>query len=246
MLNINFVPDDYVRNNEDNRTNMLCLVLFLMVMAGLGGIFGTIRIRQRALAVKEGIVNEKISHAQKAIKQLEQLQSRRKAISSSAITTAKLVEVVPRSVLLAVLTNSLPRGTSLLKLKVVQKESKNVPMAKSKSKKASSKYEKAKAKASKVKLSREKMMETHISIEGIAPSDLQVARYIERLGECELLDNVGLVESKEYKYSFDKQGKKRSDKTVFRQFKLTAMLANDAIVSNEFVEMIAYKGNSKI
>jgi hypothetical protein len=74
-----------------------------------------------------------------------------------------------------------------------------------------------KAAAAPPKLSREKSLETHIDISGMAPSDLQVAAYIERLSRSSLLDNVELVESKEYKV----------EDTTFRQFKLTAMLKSD-------------------
>ena len=38
MLNINFVPDDYVQSNVSRRTNLMYLVLFSVVMAGLGGL----------------------------------------------------------------------------------------------------------------------------------------------------------------------------------------------------------------
>ena len=55
--------------------------------------------------------------------------------------------------------------------------------------------------------------EMYIDIVGIAPSDLQVATYIERLSNSELLDNVALVESKERKI----------ENTIFREFKLTAI-----------------------
>ena len=48
MLNINFVPDDYVQSGESRRTNLMCLVLVVLVMAALGGSFVTIKIRQRA------------------------------------------------------------------------------------------------------------------------------------------------------------------------------------------------------
>ncbi|GAH79391.1 unnamed protein product, partial [marine sediment metagenome] len=44
MLNINFVPDDYIQNNESRRTNLMYLVLFAVVMAALGGSFLTIKI----------------------------------------------------------------------------------------------------------------------------------------------------------------------------------------------------------
>ncbi len=46
MVNINFVPDDYVQNNESHRTNVMYLILLLIMMAVLGGSFLTIKIRQ--------------------------------------------------------------------------------------------------------------------------------------------------------------------------------------------------------
>ena len=61
MSNINFVPDDYVQSNESRRANLMCLVLFSVVMAGLGGSFVTIKIRQRACSAQETFVNAKLA-----------------------------------------------------------------------------------------------------------------------------------------------------------------------------------------
>ena len=62
----------------------------------------------------------------------------------------------------------------------------------------------------------------------MAPSDLQVAAYIERLGESVLLDHVDLVESKE----------KKVDEVSFRQFKLTALLNPQVHLTKEDVDDI--------
>ena len=96
---------------------------------------------------------------------------------------------------------------------------------------AANKYEAAQAKkmvAVKPRVSQEKSMETLIDIEGIAPSDLQVAAYIERLSDASLLDNVSLVESKE----------REIDDTVYRQFKLKAMLKKDIHLSSRDINKI--------
>jgi hypothetical protein len=77
----------------------------------------------------------------------------------------------------------------------------------------------------------EKLLETHIDICGIAPSDLQVARYIEQLSNSSLLDNVALVESKEYIHQ---------DNTL-RQFKLSAMLRKNVQLAKEDIESIKNK-----
>ncbi len=235
MANINFVPDDYVQNNESRKTNLMYLVLFGVVMIALCSSFMTIKIRQRACGIKEKLVTTKMSQIQEAIKQFEELQSKRGAMMRTALTTAELLEPVPRSVLLASLTNNLPQGVSLLKVSLVQKEPKQTSRVA-----PTSKYQAAQAKkaaAAKDEVSREKLLETHIDIEGMAPSDLQVAAYIERLSNSSLLDNVALVESKEHKVD---------DSTTLRQFKLTAMLRKDVHLTKEDVKRIRDRAENTI
>ncbi len=53
MLNMNFVPDDYIKSSESRRTNLMYLVLFGVVMAALVGSFMTIKIRRRVLGAKD-------------------------------------------------------------------------------------------------------------------------------------------------------------------------------------------------
>ena len=231
MLNINFVPDDYVKSSESRRTNLMYLVLFAVVMTGLGGSFVTIKIRQRAIAAKEKFLSAKAAQAQEAIEQFEALQARRKVMLKTALTTAELLEPVPRSVLLASLTNNLPAGVSLLQLNVIQKEPRitNQVVATSKYREAQDKKAEDQAKESP-----EKLLETYMDIEGVAPTDLQVAAYIKQLSSSTLLDNVALVESKEHKM----------DDTTFRQFKLTAMLRKNIHLSSEDIEGIRAKGKT--
>jgi Tfp pilus assembly protein PilN len=232
MANINFVPDDYVQNTESSRTNLLYLVLFGVVMIALCGSFMTIKIRQRACGVKEQLVNTKMTKIQEAIQKFEELQTKRGEMMRTALTTSQLIEPVPRSVLLASLTNNLPQGVSLLKLSLLQKES-----ARSLQTAPTSKYQSKQAKkaANAAQMSQESLLETHIDIEGVAPSDLQVAEYIKRMGNSSLLDNVALVESKEHEVE---------DGTMFRRFKLTAMLKKEVHLTREDVKNIRDEAES--
>ncbi len=235
MANINFVPDDYVQNTESSRTNLLYLVLFGVVMIALCGSFMTIKIRQRACGFKEQMVNTKMTKIQEAIKQFEELQTKRGEMMRTALTTSQLIEPVPRSVLLASLTNNLPQGVSLLKLNLLQKESVRSLQSASTSKYQAKQAKKTAANAQQV--SQERLLETHIDIEGVAPSDLQVAEYIGRLGNSSVLDNVSLVESKEYQVK---------DSAMFRQFKLTAMLKKEVHLTREDVKNIRDEAENAI
>jgi Tfp pilus assembly protein PilN len=236
MANINFVPDDYVQSNESRRANLMCLVLFSVVIAALGGSCVMIKIRQRACQAEESLVNAKMTRMHEAIAQFEQLQAKRKEMMKTALTTAELIEPVPRSILLASLTNSLPVGTSLVKLDLIQKEpSKSTSVRPS----PQSKYQAAQGQtgpAFDAKQSPEKLLETLMDIEGVAPSDLQVAAYIERLGHSPLLTNVALVESKETKV----------DDNTFRQFKLKAMLSREIRLTQDDVNEIRTRAEHSI
>ncbi|MBN2455587.1 MAG: PilN domain-containing protein [Sedimentisphaerales bacterium] len=231
MLKINFVPDDYIQNSESHRTNLLYLVLLAIVMAVLGSSFMIIKVRQRSIASDERLVSTKIAKAKEAIKQFEELQIKRKKMMKTALTTAGLLEPIPRSVLLASLTNDLPDGVSLLQLKMIQKAPKQAQLSRPASKYESLQGEKQPA-SIQPELSQEKLLETCIDIEGIAPSDLQVAAYIEQLISSTLLDNVTLVESKQSKVG----------DSSFRQFKLKAMLRNDVHLTCDDIEKIKTRG----
>lgn len=234
MVDVNFVPDDYAQSNESRRTNYIYLVLFAVLMTALGGSFAAVKIRQRACIANEELVNKRLAEMQEAIKQFEELQAKRREMMKTALTTAELIEPVPRSILLASLTNNLPTGVSLSDLKLVQKQSKQPTTTTA----PASKYQAAQAQKGSpdvqdaaASVNPEKMLETLIDIGGLAPSDLQVAAYIERLTNSSLLDNVALVESKEYK----------AENSVLRQFKLTAMLRKDVHLTKEDVEKIRSK-----
>jgi len=246
MVNINFVPDDYTQSNESRRTNLIYLVLFAVVMTALGGSFVSIKIRQRACRTSEEMVNARMTEIQAAIKQFEELQTKKREMMKTALTTAELLEPVPRSILLASLTNNLPPGVSLSEVNLIQKVSKQSAAAVK-----TSKYQAAQAKktASQSNGSQqaaqlqsnepenpEKLLQTHINIGGIAPSDLQVASYIEQLSNSSLLDNVALIESKEYKLT---------DSTV-RQFKLSAMLRENVHLTKEDIEGIKSKAENTV
>ena len=228
MLNINFVPDDYIQSNESRRTNLMYFILFAVVMAGLGGAFMTIKVRQHAIEAKERLVNEKLTKAKEAIKKFEELQEKRKSMMKTALTTAELHEPVPRSVLIASLTNNLPPGVSLLKLTLVQKEIRDTSR---RPKPSTTKFEQAKKTQAASEMPPKKQIETVISLEGIAPSDLQVAAYIENLSGSALLNNVALVESKE----------KEIEEAIFRDFKLTAKLADDVFLTKDDIKRIKSK-----
>jgi Tfp pilus assembly protein PilN len=231
MVKIDFVPNDYIQQRRSSRANFMYLILFVAFMGVVGVTFSIIKIRQRAVESALVAVNTRMAEAQGQITQLEELQINGKTMMRTMAMTAELLDPVPKSVILACLTNNMPGGVSLLELKLTVKEAK--PSA---SKSASASQYQAASAAGGTAVSKEKILETHIEIKGIAPSDIEVANYIAQLGDSILLTNVALVESKEHKI----------DTTKFREFKLTAVLKKDVRLTKEDIESIRAKSSKMI
>ena len=219
MVNIDFVPDDYIQQRQSNKANFMCLVLFAALMGAVAVTFSIIKVRQKAVQGQLNAVKLKLSKAHEQITQLEELQRKRKAMMKTALMTAQLLEPVPKSVILACLTNNLPGGVSLVELKLRHKKAK-VSVHR---KEPATQYEQAGAKNPK-----EPTTLLHLEIAGIAPSDIQVASYIARLCEAPLLDNVALVQSKEHEI----------EEAKFREFKLKATLKKNVQLTKDDITSI--------
>ncbi|MCK4999885.1 MAG: PilN domain-containing protein [Anaerohalosphaera sp.] len=227
MNNVDFVPEEYVNQRESNRANIVCLFLFVVIMGGIAATFCIIKVRQKAVEKDLAIVTKKMNDAKQQIAQLEQLNAERKVMMKTAVMTAELIETVPRSVLLACLTNNLPSSASLIELKIEGKDRTVVTSVPAKE---------SKDKTKKAVVQTTTVTDTLIEIQGLATTDIDVANYIAALTNSILLEKVGLVESRE----FDIEGIK------YRQFKLNAMLKKEIQLTKEDVERIRNKSKETI
>ena len=226
MAKIDFVPNDYIQQRDSTRANFLYLVLFSALMGGIIVTFSIIKLRQKTVEAELKVVNEKMTKAHEQIAQLDDLKTKSSTMIKTMAVTGELIERVPKSVVLACVTNNLPSGVSLLDFKLKQKEIKTPTSSAS-----VSQYQAASATAAGTSTANSKLEETQIELEGIAPSDIEVAAYIAQLEGSILLDNVELVESKE----------RNIDDIIFRQFKLKTVIKNEVLLTQEDIERIKAK-----
>jgi Tfp pilus assembly protein PilN len=229
MANIDFVPNDYIQKRDSTRANLMYLLLFIVVMAGIGATFFVIKMRQKDINDQLAAIDVQLEQAQAKFVLLEKLQAKGTEMMKTASMTAELFENVPRSVVLACLTNNLPKGVSLQDLKLFQKVRKTAPAAA----KGSTQYSKA-ANANQKPVSMEQMLETYIEIKGVAPSDIEVASYISQLSSSILLERTSLVESKEFEI----------DDAKFREFKLTTKIKPGLQLTKEDIESLSTEGKA--
>lgn len=241
MVKIDFVPNDYIQQRDSGRANFLYLVLFGALMGAIGVTFSIIKMQQKAVESELVSLNQQMSQAQEQIARLEQLKTKSKSMMKTMVMTAELLEPIPRSIVLANLTNNLPAGVSLLELKLEEKEltvpkpavpkpGGNAYQQKTATPPAAAKP--SVAAAPDTPLIERKPVETTIEIKGIAPSDLEVAAYIARLGGSILMESVNLIESKETVI----------EEVLFREFRLKARLKPNVQLSKVDVEKIRKAG----
>lgn len=230
MATINFVPDDYVQQRQSSRANVLYLMLLTAMLGAIGVTFGFIKMRQHAVNADLAELDARMQQTEQQMAELEQLEKQRVNMMKTMVMTAELLEPVPRSIVLASLTNNLPSGVSLLEFKLQEKEITTVKPAGSNSSASGSQYQAkaAEAAAKQAPAKPEVKVESSLDIRGIAPSDIQVAAFIAHLSNSILFDQVALVESKEEEVEGIK----------FRQFRLNAMLKPNMTLSKDDIDKI--------
>ncbi|MEJ5259896.1 MAG: PilN domain-containing protein [Anaerohalosphaeraceae bacterium] len=244
MATINFVPDDYIQQRQSSRANSLYLILLVAVLCGIGATFSVLKMRQRSVQAELNELSRQLSQAKEQIAKLEELKSKNKTRLNVMMMTASLIEPVPRSILLACLTNNLPGGVSLTALDMKERERPKTPTPASAAPKAgtaqkptaSVKPGPATANAASSVPAAPPEPEVTLTIEGLAPSDIEVANYIANLSEAVLFDQVQLVQSQER----DVEGIK------FREFRLTARIRPDLKLTRKDIEEIRKKRDQTI
>jgi hypothetical protein len=198
MSTINLLPDDYLRKRAQRRANMLCFVLFVVVM---GGIMGAAYVLERSSQQREEVrerVNADYRNAARMIEKMHQLQNQKASMIRKAEDTARLTERVPRSYLLGLVTQCLPKDVSLTLFDLKTIEFKEPKLAvRSVKQKRSKKFDRVADQRS----SKAPELAVEITIGGRAATDVEVARFLHALDKHPIVERADLVFSVEPKKS---------------------------------------------
>ncbi len=194
---LSFLPDDYLERKAQRRTNAICAVLFLVVMVAIGSAFSFTERSMRDLDREYAQVEQEYTDAAKRIQLVQQMQDKQRRMAQQAELAASLLEKVPRSFLLAELTNALPAGVSLLDL-AMESKVRAAPSAAA-TPKATFEQKRDQNKKPEPAAPTPKVYDVSMRICGVAYTDVQVSQFITRLNRSKLLKDVNLVISDEYK-----------------------------------------------
>src|SRR5436309_15856953 len=111
---LSFLPEDYMEKKLRRRTNAIMGTLFLVVVSAIGGTLFWKEQMTRDLMKQKTALDSKMGDAARPIEQFKAMQDKQRMLAHQAELTASLLERVPRSYLLAEITNGIPGGVSLL------------------------------------------------------------------------------------------------------------------------------------
>jgi len=232
MLNvINFLPEDYQECRSRRRANIVCLIMAGASVVVLGLVVGLLFLSAIGMSAMRALVDQQYRQASLQIEQLKQLEARKADLIRKVELSTDLLERVPRSQLLARLTNCLPAKAGLMGV-VMKAEYVQVPVGSAaaaaagvKAPAAGDAQDASKAGAKrgssgkKGKAETVKVKQWVFHVDGVAPTDMEVAEYIARLGADPLFRDVDLQFSEEFPY---KEG------VQMRKFQLSFRLSPEA------------------
>jgi Tfp pilus assembly protein PilN len=215
---MNFLPRDFMERRGRRRATLLCLGLAGVAVLALGGMCALYVMRAFSVSSLRAVVEQQYREAGRQIEQLKLLEDRKADLVRKVELSADLLERVPRSHILARLTNALPSDTSLQVL-VMSSVEVEVPAPKP----TTTKENEASAAPSKGGKSKRpekiRRREIQFRVDGLAATDVQVAEYIARLSADPLFEEVNLKFSEEFPYE---------PGVTMRRFELTFRLSLEA------------------
>jgi Tfp pilus assembly protein PilN len=209
---ISFLPEDYLDRKAQRRTNVICAVLAGIVMAAIGSAFSLTEKVNRQAESQHAQVEQKYTEAAKQIQQFQELGKEESKMAKQAELAASLLEKIPRSIVLAEVSNSVPTGVSLMEFTMDSRRktssTANTPPP------APNKAPAQNAAPDPI------AYDVTLTVTGIAGNDVQVAEFIHRLGLVPMFQDVNLVISDEFTPD-DK-------KVTLRRFQVLMTLNSDA------------------
>lgn len=218
-----FLPSDYVRGKRDQRTNVLGLTLFAVVMLGICGAFVVTNRQWKSVRAEQARIGKLYAEEQIKIEQLKSLEAQREQLMERAEVTTALVERTPRSVLLGELTMRLPDTAALTEVELTSKRVRAVaanPTKNTQVRSLKGRSAKGDAKDAKPRIEPPRFTQSLV-IEGVADDNAAIADYLSSLQACDLFSSVEL--------EFIRQT--RVNKIELRRFQIRASIRSDADVT---------------
>lgn len=230
---LSFLPEDYLEQKYMRRVMVLGGAM-LVVVALVILFWWHVRSRAHARIVAEfNEVNDNYVEAARKIEQVKRMHEQQREVVHHAELAASLVERVPRSNMLAEITNALPVGVSLIDLSMIStpRNASGAASAAPSSSFAMHKAEIEKQSGDALGLgTKPSEFDIKLKFTGVARDDIQVAQLISRLSHNSMFKDVNLIVSDSFN---PQQGSTSSKSESLRRWQLEMMINPQAEVREE-------------
>ncbi|MEY3143438.1 MAG: hypothetical protein RLY21_1931 [Planctomycetota bacterium] len=181
-----FLPEDFVVETRERRTGVLAAVLFPVMIVAVFAAFLVTNRQWSEVRAAQAAVDLETERVAREISEMKSLEKIRAQMDAKAELARGLLEPVPRSVLLAVLTNTMPSNVALTSFELRTEQIKPTKTdAKSDPKARNAKPAAAKSRAGALATAEPTpepiRRRTHLVLVGLAPSLLEVGRWMTAL-----------------------------------------------------------------
>jgi Tfp pilus assembly protein PilN len=216
---LSFLPEDYLETKRQQRTNIICAGLFIVIMLVVGVTYFMDQKAYRAVEKEHAEVGRRHAEAANLIEQERQLREKQLKMNTQANLTASLLERVPRSVLLAELANAKPAGVSFLELSLDSKVHAGSaggggPKSQFEIKRAAMEAANGGGGKPSNETQPAKLYDVTVKVTGVADNDSQVAQFMAALNRSKLVRDVNLLISDEFIVAEIKMRKFQVDMSV--------------------------------
>jgi hypothetical protein len=216
---LGFLPEEYLVKRRERRTNVMAVALFITVMASVAIAFVVTDRNWHDVRSARVMVNDQFVLATDQITAMEAYEVRVGKMLEKAHVAVGLLDAVPKSILIAEVIRRMPDGLSLLRFEYKTNEMKSArPKAPAVRSIASSKSR---------TVEEEKDVEheprrwrSQVEIEGLAPTDQEVSRFMDAMVDLKLMSRVRLEYSRE----------KEIGEQVMREYRIVMTIGPNADV----------------
>lgn len=186
---VSFLPEDFVVETRERRTGLLAVVLFPIMILAVFAAFLVTNRQWTEVRAAQASIDQETERVAREISEMKSLEKIRAQMDAKAELARGLLEPVPRSVLLAVLTNTMPSNVALTsfelrteQIKPAKVDPKIDPKTDPRSRSARAAAAKPRSGAAAPEATPEPVRRrTHIVLVGLAPSLLEVGRWMTAL-----------------------------------------------------------------
>lgn len=229
---LSFLPDDYLEQKWKRRANVVCALLALLTAGVIGAGFYWMRTHHNKIEAHFQDVDTQYVDAARKIEQVKKMHEQQREVVQHAELAAALVEKVPRSNILAEITNSLPPGVSLVDLDMTSR----VRVASTPVGGSSFEQHKAAIQGQNNESSlaaKPPQYDVNLKIGGIAQNDSQVAQLISRLSHSNLFQDVNLIVTDSWVNPKSDPQKSDDSREVLRRWQIEMALNPQAEVRDD-------------